>query len=129
MRVLIGEDSDDSYKIVLNKDEEYNHWDCSSNAGLFVGEQRNGFACQDSANKLPQRIQWITNTYRSGCTELSFSSGMYGNSDSWYFQEAGSKTTGFSAALIAAHAVSSLQIAEGAHDNTFMFNGMLRKLG
>lgn len=133
LRVLIGEDTDDSCKIVLNEDEGFNTWDCSSQIDLFMGRNRTGFPCQNSAKCSIEGIGWVSNTFRSGCkwgglgnNELSFSSGIY-QRDPPFFEDGDWGTTGFSAGLIAAQAVSSLQIAEDGHEDTIMLNGMLRR--
>ncbi|KAF3432939.1 hypothetical protein FNV43_RR24041 [Rhamnella rubrinervis] len=130
LHVLIGEDTNDSCKIVLNEDEGFNTWDCSSQIDLFMGGNRTGFPCQNSAKRSIEGIGWVSNTFRSGCkwgglgnNELSFSSGIY-QRDSPYFEDGDWGTTGFSAGLIAAQAVSSLQITEDGHEDTIMLNGM-----
>lgn len=134
LHVLIGEDSDESCKIVLNKEEGFNPWDCSSSIDLFVGERRTGSPCQDSSMCSLEGIGWLSNGYKAGCKwgglengEWSFSSGIYGRDlHAPYLDETGWETTGFSAAgLIAAQAVSSLQIAEDAHEDAIVLNEML----
>ncbi|KAM6586795.1 uncharacterized protein LOC115724976 [Cannabis sativa] len=136
LHVLIGEDSDDSCKIVLNKDEEFNPWECSSSIDFFMGGRRTGLPCQDSSICSLEGIEWVSNGYRSGCkwgglgkSEWSFSTGHYGRDihDSFLEEEAGWGGTGFSADLIAAQAVSSLHIAEESDEDTIVLNGMLRR--
>lgn len=136
LHVLIGEDSDDSCKIVLNKDEGFNPWDCSGSIDLFMGGRRTGFPCQDSSICSLEGIGWVSNGYRSGCkwsglgnSDWSFSSGLHGTDlhDRYLEEEAGWGSTGFPAGLIAAQAVSSLQIAEEADEDTIVLNGMLRR--
>ncbi|XP_015878416.1 uncharacterized protein LOC107414756 [Ziziphus jujuba] len=134
LHVLIGEeDSDDSCKIVLNKDEGFNPWDRTSNIDLFMGGNTTSFPRQNSGKCSLEGIGWVTNTFRSGCkwgglgnNEWSISSGIY-EGDAPYFEDAGWGTAGFSAGLIAAQAVSSLQIAEDGHEDAIMLNGMLRQ--
>jgi hypothetical protein len=134
LHVLLGEDSDDSCKIVLNKDEGFNPWDCPHNIDLFVSGSRAGFPYSDSAKHSLEGIGWVSNAYRSGCNwgglesgDWSFTSGPFASDlPASYFEEAGWGATGFSAGLIAAQAVSSLQIAEDAHEDTIVLNGMLR---
>lgn len=136
LHVLIGEDSEESCKIVLNKEEGFNPWDCSSSIDLFMGGRRTGLPCQDSSMCSLERFGWVSNGYRSGCKwgslgngEWSFSSGIYERDlHGPYLDKAEWETAGFSAAgLIAAQAVSSLQIAEDAHEDTIVLNGMLRR--
>lgn len=135
LNVLLGEDSDDSCKIVLNKDEGFNSWDCPSNIDVFVDGRRAGFPYLDSAKHSLEGIGWVSGAYRSGCrwsglesNGWSLSSGPFANDlPVTYFEEAGWGTAGLSAGLIAAQAVSSLQIAEDAHEDTIVLNGMLRR--
>lgn len=134
LHVLLGEDSDDSCKIVLNKDEEFNHWDCPHNIDLFVRGSRSGFPYQDSAKHSLDGIGWVSGAYGAGYDwgglesgDWSLSSGAFARGlPASYFEEVGWGTTGFSADLIAAQAVSSLQIAEDADEGTMVLNGMLR---
>ncbi|ONI25397.1 hypothetical protein PRUPE_2G300400 [Prunus persica] len=135
LHVLLGEDSDETCEIVLNKDEVLNPWDCPGDIDIFMAGRRACFPYQDSAKCSLERIGWVSNAYRSGCkwgglgnSQLSFSSGPYGRDYHEQFcEEAGWGTTGFAAGLIAAQAVSSLQIAEEAHEGTMVLDGMLRR--
>ncbi|KAF8412490.1 hypothetical protein HHK36_000455 [Tetracentron sinense] len=86
--VLLGEDSDDSCKIVLKKDEGFNHLDRGSNIGLFVGEWRPALPIM-AVQSIPLADQ-----------------------------DRGRNTAEISAGLIAAQAVSSLKVAEDAHAQT-----------
>lgn len=105
LHVLIGEDADDPCKIVLNQNDGFGPWDSSM--------------CSIEGFK------WVSNGYGSEISEWRFSS----QSDLHYpyLDEAGWETTGFSAGLIAAQAVSALQIAEDAREDTILLNGMLRR--
>ncbi|KAL5567923.1 hypothetical protein UlMin_024498 [Ulmus minor] len=136
LHVLIGEDSDDSCKIVLNKDKGFNPWDCSSEFDLLMSGRRPAYyPSQDSTRCAHEGIGWVSNGYKSGCKwgglgngEWSISSGLCGKDvHAPYFEEAGWGTTGFSAGLVAAQAVSSLQIADDAHEDTIVLNGMLSR--
>ena len=134
LHVLLDEESDDSCKIVLNKDDGFNSWECPGNIDLFVSGGT-GFPYQDSAKHSLEGIGWVSNAYRSGCecgssvgSNWSLASGPFARDlPASYFEEAGWGTTGFSAGLIAAQAVSSLQIAEDAHEDAIVLNGMLRE--
>lgn len=134
LHVLLDEESDDSCKIVLNKDDGFNSWECPANIDLFVSGGT-GFPYQDSAKHSLEGIGWVSNAYRSGCecgssvgSNWSLASGPFARDlPASYFEEAGWGTTGFSAGLIAAQAVSSLQIAEDAHEDAIVLNGMLRE--
>lgn len=125
LHVLLDEESDDSCKIVLNKDDGFNSWECPGNIDLFVSGGT-GFPYQDSAKHSLEGIGWVSNAYRSGC-ECGSSVGSDWSLASGPFEEAGWGTTGFSAGLIAAQAVSSLHIAEDAHEDAIVLNGMLRE--
>ncbi|KAJ6684135.1 hypothetical protein OIU85_007791 [Salix viminalis] len=108
LHVLLGEDSDDSCKILLNKEEVFNTWSCDGNIDLVLGcEKKPSLPHEDCSGNSFERIGWVPSTCGTGCQ--------------W-----GWGTTEFSAGLIAAQAVSSLQIAEDAHGDTFLFDGMLR---
>lgn len=132
LRVLIGEDTDDSRKIVLNEDEGFNTWDCSGQFNLFMGGNKSGYPYQNSAKCSLEGIGWVSNTFRSGCkwgglgnNDMPFPSGIH-QRDLPYFEDGDWGTAGFSAGLIAAQAVSSLQIAEDGREDTIL-NGMLRQ--
>lgn len=134
LHVLLGEDSDDSCKIVLNKEEGFNPWDCAGNINLFMGEQRACLPKQDCSRNSLERIGWVSNTYGTGCnwgemenSDWSFSYGSLARGlPAQYFEDGGWGATEFPAGLIAAQAVSSLQIAEDARVDTILFKGMLR---
>ncbi|KAM1126832.1 hypothetical protein ACFX2J_041843 [Malus domestica] len=136
LHVLLGEeDSDETCEIVLNKDQVFNRWDCPGDVDLFMGGRRARFPYQDSAKCSLERIGWVSSAYRSGYklgglgnSEWSLSSGPYGREYPESFcEDGGWGTTGFAAGLIAAQAVSSLQIAEDAHEGTLVLDGMLRR--
>lgn len=131
LHVLLGEDSDDSCKIMINKEEGFNRWDYAGNFDhLFMG---GGRAC------LPHQVHtncegWVSNAYRTGCewaemgnNDWSLSCGAYGSDlHAPYFEDEGWGSAGLSAGLIAAQAVSALQITEDAEVDTIVLNGMLR---
>ncbi|KAJ9139849.1 hypothetical protein P3X46_030546 [Hevea brasiliensis] len=133
LHVLLGEDSDDPCKIVLNKEEGFNPWDCASSINLLMGEQRACIPHQDHLRHSRESVGWISNACGTGCewsemenSNWSFSYGSFGRDlHAPYFEEEGWGTTELSADLIAAQAVSSLQIAEDARVGTIVFNGML----
>ncbi|XP_022736162.1 uncharacterized protein LOC111289408 [Durio zibethinus] len=129
LHVLLGEDSDDSCKIMLNKEEGFNHWDYSGNFDLFMG---GGRAC------LPHMAQincegWVTKAYRAGYewaelgnSDWSFSYGAYGRDlHAPCFADGSWGSAELSAGLIAAQAVSALQITEDVEVDTIVLNGML----
>ncbi|XP_065869295.1 uncharacterized protein [Euphorbia lathyris] len=133
LHVLLGEDSDESCELVLNKEEGFNPWDYAGSINLFVGEQRACLPHQALSRHSNEGIGWITNTCGSGCewndmenNNWSFSYGSFERDvHAPYFSDGGWRNAESSADLIAAQAVSSLQIAEDAHVDTIIFNGML----
>uniref|UniRef100_A0A5B7A5D1 Uncharacterized protein n=1 Tax=Davidia involucrata TaxID=16924 RepID=A0A5B7A5D1_DAVIN len=133
LHVLLGEDSEDSCKIMLKKDEGFNPWDCASNIDLFMGGRRAVLPHQDISKHSLEGLGWVSNDHGSGCkwndwgnSDCSLSSGPFGRDLHMpYFDERGWDTTEISVGLIAAQAVSSLQIAEDSHVDTFVFNSML----
>ncbi|CAN6569485.1 unnamed protein product [Malus baccata var. baccata] len=136
LRVLLGEeDSDETCEIVLNKDQVFNHWDCPGNIDVFMGGRRACFPYQDSAKYSLETIGWVSGAYRSGYnlgglgnSEWSLSSGPYERDYPESFcDDGGWGSAGFAAGLIAAQAVSSLRIAEDAHEGTIVLDGMLRR--
>ncbi|XP_024175803.1 uncharacterized protein LOC112181654 [Rosa chinensis] len=136
LHVLLDEDSDDRCEIVMNKDEVLKSWDCPGDFDLFMGGGRACYPYQDSAKCSLEGMGWGSNGYRSGCkwgglgnNEWAFSTRPYGRDyrHPSFCQEAGWGPTGFAAGLIAAQAVSSLQIAEDSHEGTIVLDGMLRR--
>ncbi|KAJ4952840.1 hypothetical protein NE237_029672 [Protea cynaroides] len=122
LHVLVGEDSEDSCKIRLKKDERFNHWDRASNRGLFMGGGRKtGLPHQGIPNG--PGCRW-SDEWGIGCWSLS--PGVFSRDiDAPYFGERWQGKTEISAGLIAAEAVSSLQIAEDACSEAIVINGML----
>ncbi|XP_044468365.1 uncharacterized protein LOC123197916 [Mangifera indica] len=129
---VLCEDSDDSCKVVLNKEKGFTSWDCTCNVDIFIGEGRASPPQQDRAF---EGIGWLSNTMDSGCKWDDF-----GNDD-WsftyrpfernlgmpYLEDEGLRAPELSAGLIAAQAVSSLQIAEDTQVDAIVFNGMLKR--
>ncbi|KAL5727262.1 hypothetical protein ACHQM5_000478 [Ranunculus cassubicifolius] len=102
MHVLLGEDSDESCKIVLQNDEGlgFNPWSRASNIGLLMGGQSYTMYSLESAYQMGRKMNdW----------------GIYSHAPE------------ISAEIIAAQAVSSLQIAEDAHADSILINSMLRR--
>ncbi|XWS37874.1 hypothetical protein CRYUN_Cryun19dG0082900 [Craigia yunnanensis] len=130
LHVLLGEDSDDSCKIMIKKEEGFNHWDYASNFDLFMGGGRACLPHQAHANS----EGWVSNSYRAGCewaelenSDWSLSYGAYGRDlHASYFEDGSLGSAGLSAGLIAAQAVSALQITEDVEVDTIVLNGMLR---
>ncbi|XP_059629179.1 uncharacterized protein LOC132271730 [Cornus florida] len=134
LHVLLGEDSDDSCKIMLKKDEGFNPWDCAGNIDLFMGETTLALPHQDLSEHSLEGLRWISNAHGYGCkwndldnndwsiSSIPFESDLHTS----YFDKGGWDATEVSVGLIAAQAVASLQIAEDSHVDTLTFNRMLR---
>ncbi|KAK3037231.1 hypothetical protein RJ639_030124 [Escallonia herrerae] len=134
LRVLLGEDSDDSCKVMLKKDEGLNTWNCATNFELFMDGREAVLPHPDLSNHSPEGIGWVSDADRSGCNWSDWGDGGWTVSSgpfvrdlhTPYFQDGPWDSSEISAGLIAAQAVSSLQIAEDAQVDTFVFNRMLR---
>ncbi|KAF8380179.1 hypothetical protein HHK36_027661 [Tetracentron sinense] len=133
LHVLLGEDSDDSCKIVLKKDEGLNPSDCASNVGFFMGGWRSGPPHKCFTKCSLKGFGWVPDAYVSGCkwndgavSGWSFPPGVIGRDlRAPYFDGKSQVSAEISAELIAAQAVSSLQIVEDASGD-IVVNGMLR---
>ncbi|KAF5743506.1 hypothetical protein HS088_TW08G00090 [Tripterygium wilfordii] len=134
LHVLLGEDSDDPCKIMLNREEGFNPWHCAENFHLFMGERRAYLPHQDHVSCPLEGLGWVSNGYEHGYKLGDHESGDWSLSyapierslRAPYFDDAGWDTAQFSAGLLAAQAVSSLQIAEDAHVDTVVLDGILR---
>ncbi|KAL7003475.1 hypothetical protein U1Q18_004630 [Sarracenia purpurea var. burkii] len=116
LHVLLGEDSDDSCKIMLKQDEGFGPWDCRSNIDCFMGGKRVIFPHQDLSGNSIEGICWVSKWENN---DRSVSSGPY-------TVERGLGTTEISAGHIVAQAVASLQISEDGSVDPYVFNRMLR---
>ena len=134
LQVLLGEDSDDSCKVMLKKDEGLNQWDCCRNFDIFMGGREALVPHQDLSKYSLERIGLVSDNDRCGCmwnncgnTDWMVSSETVGGAlYPQYLDERNWDTAGISAGLIAAQAVSSLQIAEDAQVDKYVFNRVLR---
>ncbi|KAK4283048.1 hypothetical protein QN277_000049 [Acacia crassicarpa] len=123
LHVLLGEDdSVDSCKVV--NEGRCKTWNCNSNIDLFLGGKRACFPHLDGGTWSVESMGLVSSGCSYGCEWGGVENG------NWYFsfgpfeknvhnelmhEEAGWGSDGFSADLIAAQAVSSLQIAEDAN--------------
>lgn len=126
LHVLLGEDSKDSFKVM----------DCASEIDLFMGGTSMVLPCWDLSSLSLEGIGWVPYARGSG-----FTSNEWENSDcsisptglsvgdvyAPYCDEGGWRRPEISADQIAAQAVASLQIAEDAHVDSDVFNGMFRE--
>ncbi|XP_028773145.1 uncharacterized protein LOC114730267 [Neltuma alba] len=121
LHVLLGEDSDDSCKVV--NEGRCKPWNCNSSLNLFLGGKRACFPHLDGGAWSVERMGMVSGGCSYGCEWGGVENG------DWYLslgpfeknvhnelmhEEAGWGPDRFSAGLVAAQAVSSLQIAEDA---------------
>ncbi|XP_010255234.2 PREDICTED: stress response protein NST1 [Nelumbo nucifera] len=132
---VLAEDTDDSCEIGLKRDEAFNPWGHKTNNGLFKEGWRTGLPHQGFMKPSLEGLGWMPDACGSGfkwndwgMSGWSLSPGVFGRDlHSPYIDEKGRarSMTETSAGLIAAQAVSSLQIAEDAHADAIVINGML----
>ncbi|KAF2597381.1 hypothetical protein F2Q68_00008237 [Brassica cretica] len=108
LHVLLGEDSDDSCRTMLNQETGFKPWDCTAKLNLSTSG-RNGF--------FPHQA-----VHRSRVSDCNWSVSYEPSARGW-----DNSNMGLSADLIAAQAVSSLQISENAIVDAVVFNGMFRR--
>ncbi|XAR53625.1 hypothetical protein NMG60_11022250 [Bertholletia excelsa] len=126
LHVLLGEDSDDSCKI--------SPLGSANDINFFMGGQRSSLPHHGISKHSLDGVGWVPNIYRSGCQwnecGNSYWSAPYGHFlgdlKMPYTDSRNWETTEISAGLIAAQAVASLQIAEGAGVEPYVRNRMLR---
>lgn len=102
LHVLLGEDCDDSSQVMLGEEE-------GLKMDLFRGDRTNSVTRQSCASYAVHGIGFLSN-----------GNGLGHMRDVW------DNSMGISADLVAAEAVSSLQISESADRNAFVFNRMFR---
>ncbi|MBA0736682.1 hypothetical protein Gogos_010205 [Gossypium gossypioides] len=102
LHVLLGEDSDDSANIMLNKEEGFNCW----GYGIYMDGERAYLPHQPH----PNCQGWVSNAYRTGDGDWSFSYGREVQAP--FLENGGLGSGGLSVGLIAAQAISALQITE-----------------
>ncbi|KAG1354703.1 hypothetical protein COCNU_07G008150 [Cocos nucifera] len=113
LHVLLEEDADESCQIMLKNNKRFNSLDHSSNTGLFMGYQ-------SIANNSAEGLGPLSASYGPWCSWSYLGSGrsLYPGMHSRdlqlpYYKNAG-QGADISAGLLAAQAVSSLQIAENS---------------
>ncbi|KAJ8536810.1 hypothetical protein K7X08_035211 [Anisodus acutangulus] len=128
LQVLLGEDTDDSCNLILKKYEGW-HMDLNSNLDFFVGRGRPMLPCQDFSTYSLEGTDWVSGAsgYRCMSNEWKNSEWMV-SSEPWvrdvnhqYFDERNWEIARISPGFIAAQ-VSSLQIAEDAPVDSYVFN-------
>ncbi|GMH29580.1 hypothetical protein Nepgr_031423 [Nepenthes gracilis] len=116
LHVLLGEDSDNSSNVPVTRDEEFDPWHC--NIGLFMDGKRAVVSHPDPKTCSFLSIGRIPSAYGNG----SFPSSSLGRNFHFPYSEI-EGSMGISAGLIAAEAVSSLQIREDAEIDTVFLDG------
>ncbi|CAH8275366.1 unnamed protein product [Arabidopsis lyrata] len=112
LHVLLGEDSDDSSRAMLGEEKGFT-------MDLFRDERTNYVPRQSCASYAVQGIGFVSNGYGLGDSNWSVSYKPF-MKDVW------DSNMVISADLIAAQAVSSLQISEDADRNAFVFETMFQ---
>ncbi|CAN4085854.1 unnamed protein product [Withania somnifera] len=123
LQVLLGEDTDDSCKLLLKKEEGWNTWDLNSSFDFVVGRGRTVLPHQDFSTYSAEGTDWVSGAsgYRCMSNEWGNSEWMV-SSEPWirddidhqYFNEGNWEVARISPGFIAAQSLSSLQIAEDA---------------
>lgn len=139
LRVLLGEsDSDDDSLKMKDEGLDFNPWDCASNFDFFMGGKNGVLPRRDLSDHSYslERAGWASDANGSRCEWIDWgnngwtaqiSSGPFARDlNTPCFEDGGWEEREISAGLIAAQAVSSLQIAEDAHVDAYVFNRMLR---
>ncbi|KAJ8773198.1 hypothetical protein K2173_028375 [Erythroxylum novogranatense] len=125
LHVLLGEDSDDSCKFALKKEEGYNSWNCDDNINLLMAEDKACLPHQGCTRRSLERIGYGTgfnsDNIQNDDWSLTYGS-IRADLHSPYFGNGCWGATDFSAGHIAAQAVSSLQIAEEVRGDPIVFN-------
>ncbi|EOA14907.1 hypothetical protein CARUB_v10028237mg [Capsella rubella] len=113
LHVLLGEDCDDSYRNMLNQETSFKPWDYTSKFNLSSGGRNRFFPHQRCSSYAVHRPRDSSSNWL--VSYEPFARGWDNNN------------MGISADLIAAQAVSSLQISENTDVDAIVFNGMLRR--
>ncbi|KAG7621791.1 hypothetical protein ISN44_As04g026500 [Arabidopsis suecica] len=110
LHVLLGEDSDDSSRVKFGEETGFG-------MDLFRDERTNYVPRQSCASYAVQGIGFVSNGYGLGDSNWSVSYKPF-------MKDVGDNNMVISADLIAAQAVSSLQISEDADRNAYVFETM-----
>ncbi|KAJ9539626.1 hypothetical protein OSB04_026132 [Centaurea solstitialis] len=127
LQVLIGEESDKScIQTIMQKDDEWYPWGCrTGNFDLFVGDSH----ARTTAAFIPRPHHLSGNPNgdmgRVSGSRCQWNGYGYGLSDAYVVERGWEAAEVSEAAIMAAQAVSSLQIADDGV-NGFVFNRMLR---
>lgn len=130
LHVLLGEDSDDTSRLVLNKDQDFDNWHCGPSIGIFMNGSASALTHQNLKRCSFETTECFPDAYgpRSewnpfGESNESFSYWPLGKNLGFScFEDGAWSPNDISAGLIAAQAVSSLQIGEGSQLDMGFFN-------
>lgn len=135
LHVLLGEDSDDSSKIMLKEDEGLTSWDHASDMRILIGGRQSLVPYQDLSKCSLENFGWVSDAHRyeqmwnhwGNSSFMASSDPLGGDMHPRYLGEGSWAHVGLSAGHLAAQAVSSLKIADDAKIEAYMFNNpMLR---
>ncbi|MCL7037426.1 hypothetical protein MKW94_017507 [Papaver nudicaule] len=125
---VLGEDSDDSCKIMLNNDQGFNPWN-HSNVGIYRGGWRGNSPHQGLTKYSLGSFGWSSEACASECKWNDFGISSWSlSANAPYFEDRSRGLSTVSPGMLAAQAVSSLRIAEDARADGIVINGMLGKL-
>uniref|UniRef100_A0A7N0T3R6 Uncharacterized protein n=1 Tax=Kalanchoe fedtschenkoi TaxID=63787 RepID=A0A7N0T3R6_KALFE len=135
LNVLLGEDTDDSCKLMLKKKHGYDHWDCpNNNVGIFAGGRMFNFPHQNVCKCSFGGVGWVSSNGQldagankfwpvsSGSCARSIYAPCIDDDGRWRTEDATA-----AAGRLAAQALSTLQIAEESNLETAIFNGMFER--
>ncbi|KAG8390339.1 hypothetical protein BUALT_Bualt01G0073300 [Buddleja alternifolia] len=126
LQVLLGEDSDESTKILLKKDEELTSWDHTTNINIILGGHYNDLSKYSCENiKRVDQYEHFWNHWGNS-NLMGVSDHVGGRFYPRYFGEECWGSVGLSAGHLAAQAFSSLKIADDARVDAYVFNRILR---
>lgn len=128
LHVLLGEDSDDTPTIVLEKEDDFGGWHHAANIGIFMN--KSALSQQNLKQCSFESVGWFPGTYGQECEWNHFgdinqpfsSFPLEKNFHLPYLEDGPWSHDDISAGLIAAQAVSSLQIEEDVHADRIFFN-------
>ncbi|XP_022141063.1 uncharacterized protein LOC111011555 [Momordica charantia] len=133
LHVLIGEDSDESYKILL-ENEGLNHWECPGQFDHVMGVTRPGIPVQEFGRCSLEGTGWTSNIDGFGSMWHGFRNDYWSISGAPYaedhhtlcFKQVDGGVSEISAGIIAAQAVSSLQITVDEKEEIDVLNRIRR---
>lgn len=136
LNVLLGEDSEDSCKLMLKTNSRYNHWDLPySNVSLFADGWNFNPPHHKGSKCSFQEVDWVSSSaYNSqwdvgvntlwsissnACARSIYTPSFENDDLCW-----GTEDALYADAVLSAQCLSSLQIAEDSNLDNVIFNGM-----